>query len=149
MTLDRSQAIKTVHDGSISTGGCRCGGRGNFFRDFDDKTRRRYVHVFGAAAQEIWVLIASVVPPGRAPGANARLERNAAIVTRAAANIAPDDAIATFHRCAQNVGALTVDRFDDAARLMSGNDRQRVTIRQWTMPAVHVGAAKGRGSDFH
>src|SRR5262245_66658382 len=91
MTLDRAQAIEAVHDGSISAGRCRRGSRGNFFGNFDNKARRRNVHVFGTASQEIRILIAPVVPPGRAPGTNAGLERNAAIVARTAADIAPDD----------------------------------------------------------
>src|SRR5262249_14050004 len=66
-----------------------------------------------------------------------------------AADIAPDDPVATFHRCSQNVGALAVDRFDDAAGLMSGTDRQRIAARQRPMPAVHISAAKPPSTHIH
>ena len=67
--------------------------------------------------------------PRGAPRTDARLQRDAAVITAPASNVAPNDAVA-------------VDRFDGAARLMSRDDRQRIAVPQRTMPAVHIGAAK-------
>ncbi len=63
VALDRSQPLETMHHGPVRAGGCRRRGGGDFFGDFDDQTRRRHVHVFGAASEEIGEPVAPVMPP--------------------------------------------------------------------------------------
>src|SRR5512143_1064267 len=95
------------------------------------------------------MLIAAVVSPRGAPGTNARLERHGAIVTRAAGDIAPHDAVAAFHRIAQNIGALAGDLLHIPARLVTGYDWQRVAVAQRAVPAMHVGTTEGRSGNFY
>src|SRR5215510_10488573 len=81
MAFDCPEAVEAVHDRAISAGGS-CGGcGGNFFGDFDDQTFLRNIHVFGAAAEKIRMLVAAVMSPRGAAGTDARLKRDRAIVT--------------------------------------------------------------------
>src|SRR5207247_5890532 len=100
-------------------------------------------------SEEIGEPVAPVVPPGSAPRADARLQRDAAIVARAAGDVAPNDPVAPLHGMAQNIGALAVDLFNVAARLMAGDDRQTIAVTQWTMPAMHIRAAEQRSAYEH
>src|SRR3989442_15728283 len=78
VALDRSQPLETMHHGPVRAGGCRRRGGGDFFGDFDDQTRRRHVHVFGAASEEIGEPVAPVMPhearPGQMHGCSATLQ---------------------------------------------------------------------------
>src|SRR3990172_556862 len=94
------------------------------------------------------MLIAAVVSPGGSSRANARLERDGAIIAGAAGDVAPDDPVAALHRIAENIGALAGDLFDEAAGLVAGDNRQCVAVAERAMPAVHVGAAESRSRDL-
>src|SRR5687768_6034092 len=89
------------------------------------------------------------MPPRGAPRTDARLQRDAAIITAPACNVAPNDAVAALHRIAENVGSFSVDLFDITAGFMAGDNRQGVAVTQRSMPAVYVRAAKSRGCDLN
>src|SRR5687767_175645 len=95
------------------------------------------------------MLVAAIVSPRRASGANARLQRHGAIITRAAGDVAPHDPVATLYRVAKNIGALAGDVLDVTAGLVPSDNRQSIAIAQGAVPAVHVGAAQRRGRDFY
>ena len=131
-----------MHHRPVGARGGRRGGGGNVFGHFDDQAGRWHVHVLRTTSQEVRELIASVMPPGGAPGADARLERDTAIVTRAAGDVAPYDAVASLHGIAENISAVAVQRFDIPAWLMAGDDRQRISVAKRAVPAMNVGAAE-------
>src|SRR5687767_435993 len=95
------------------------------------------------------MLVAAIVSPRRASGADARLQRHGAIITRAARDVAPHDPVATLYRVAKNIGALAGDVLDVTAGLVPRDNRQSIAIAQGAVPAVHVGAAQRRGGDFY
>ena len=94
------------------------------------------------------MLVAPVVAPRRASPADTGLDGDAAVITRPAGHIAPDDAVALPDRIAENIGTITGDFLDNAAGLMAGNDGQAVTAAQRAMPAMHVGTAQGGGGNL-